>query len=119
MKFSPGLIAVAVSILIFYARIAMLRGKKKRLERQLALKRRRVKGRSKGAALPEKDKSRPPYGVSSWWLVGLAIVFMLFGMTLYNQNWLLEYQDYWWLPICLGVITFAFCFKVEVPGLEE
>ena len=48
MKFTTELIIVAVAIFLFYLRIAMLRGKKKRLEREYALKRRKVKGRSKG-----------------------------------------------------------------------
>jgi hypothetical protein len=119
MRFSPELIAVAVAILIFYMRIAMLRGKKRRLERELALKRRKVKGRSKGVALPEKNSNRPPYGVTSWWLVGLGITLMLFGMTIYNKYWLTQYQTFWWVPITLGVLVFAFCFKVQLPEAEE
>lgn len=119
MRFSTELMVVAAAILVFYLRIAMLRGKKRRLERELAIKRRRVKGRSKGAALPEKNSNRPPYGITSWWLVGLGILLMLFGMTIYNKFWLTQYQSFWWIPITLGVIVFAFCFKVDIPCLEE
>jgi hypothetical protein len=56
---SPGMIVVIVAIVLFYLRIAMLRGKKKRLEREYALKRRKSGGRSKGAALPQQAPGSP------------------------------------------------------------
>ena len=85
MKLTTGLIVVVVSIVIFYLRIAMLRGRKKRYIREFALKRRKIKGRSKGAALPAPEPGSPPFMVSSWWLVGLALVLMLAGIVVYNN----------------------------------
>ena len=44
-RISTELIVVIAAIAVFYLRIAMLRGQKKRYERELALKRRKVKDR--------------------------------------------------------------------------
>jgi hypothetical protein len=127
---SPEVIVVAVAILIFYLRIALLRGKKKRLERELALKRRNVKGRSKGAPLLQKEKGAPPYAVTSWLLVVLAVLLMLGGVVAKNRFSILgwniigdpevvaTYSMYWHWVLSAGVILFALCFKVDVPKLE-
>ena len=127
MKFSIGLIVVIIAIVLFYIRIAMLRGRKKRYEREFALKRRKVNGRSKGAALPSAQRGGPPFSVSSWWLVALAILLMLVGVIVYNNMTILgidlvkdpefvkQYAQYWYIPVALGVLVFAFCFKVQKP----
>jgi hypothetical protein len=127
MKFTPGLIVVSIAILLFYLRIAILRGQKKRYERDFALKRRKSKGRSKGAALPKAAPGTPPYGVSSWFLVAAAILFMLVGVSMYtkftfwgiilikNSAFIDKIAPFWYIPIALGVIVFAFCFKIQKP----
>lgn len=131
MEFSTGLIVVGVAMLLFYVRIAILRGRKKRYEREFALKRRKVKGRSKGAALPTQEPGSPPYQVISWWLVALAIVLMIGGMVAYNKFFVFgveivndaafvaKFTDFWYVPIALGVIVLAFCFKIQKPILDD
>jgi len=130
MEFSFGMIIVLVAMLIFYLRISMLRGQKKRFEREYALKRRRVNGRSKGAALPQRNPGTPPFQIKSWWLVGLAILLMLIGLGLYTKFVLWgtalftskiidTYHDFWYIPVALGVIIFAFCFKIQKPILDD
>jgi hypothetical protein len=131
MKFSTGLIVVVVAMVFFYIRIAMLRGKKKRIEREYALKRRRVNGRSKGAALPQKAPGSPPFGVNSWFLVALALLLMMAGLIVFNnfsifgwnliadQNLVKTYAKYWYIPVALGVVVFAFCFKTDLPQMDE
>ena len=131
MKLTTGLIVVIVSIVIFYFRIAMLRGRKKRYIREYALKRRKIKGRSKGAALPAAEPGSPPFMVSSWWLVGLALILMLVGIVVYNNfgifgidlvknpAFVKQYAQYWYIPVALGVVVFAFCFTIQKPVLED
>ncbi len=127
MIFTTELIIVAVAILVFYLRIAMLRGKKKRLEREYALKRRKVKGRSKGVMLPHQSPNSPPYGITSWFLVALAVILMLVGVVAYNKFTILSweiikdptlvetYTKYWHWAVAAGVLVFAFCFKIDLP----
>jgi uncharacterized membrane protein YdbT with pleckstrin-like domain len=127
MRFSTELLIVVIAIALFYLRIAWLRGKKKRLERDFALKRRKVKGRSKGAMLPQKVPGTPPYGITSWFLVALAVILILAGYVAYSRfvvfgweivkdtAWVDNYSRFWHWAVAAGVIVFAFCFKVDLP----
>lgn len=126
-KISTELIVVVAAIAIFYLRIAMLRGKKKRYERDLALKRRKVKGRSKGSPLPQQPKGTPPYIVRSWVLVVISILLMLAGVMAYNKFFFLRwpliqdvafvetYSPYWYVPVAVGVILLAFNVTIRKP----
>jgi hypothetical protein len=125
--FTTEIIIVAVSIVIFYLRIAMLRGQKKRYEREYALKRRKIGGRSKGAALPKQEAGSPPYGVNSWFFVALAIIFMLAGVVAFNKFYVLGWQiisddqlvetlsQYWHWMVAVGVVGLSLCFKINKP----
>ena len=131
MEYSNELIVVAVAIFLFYLRIAMLRGQKKRFEREFALKRRKIKGRSKGSPLPQKEPGSPPYGIRSWILVAVAILLMLVGILIRNDfyiinilniklqiqgiGWFSVLPQYWHWFIAAGVILFALCFKIDKP----
>ena len=130
-RISIELIVVIIAIAIFYFRIAMLRGRKKRYERELALTRRKVKGRSKGSPLPQQPKGTPPYGVSSWFLVAVSVLLMLAGLLAYNQFTIVTwevikdpvfvetYSKYWHLAVAAGVILLAFCITIRKPIDEE
>jgi hypothetical protein len=131
MKITLGMIVVLASMVLFYLRIAILRGQKKRYEREYALKRRKVSGRSKGAALPTPEPGSPPFGVSSWPLVVLSFLIILagvimysemnvFGVTLFEGSALVEKLiPYWYIPMAAGVILMAFCLKIEKPKLDN
>ena len=126
-KISTELIVVVVAIAIFYLRIAMLRGQKKRYERDLALKRRKVKGRSKGSPLPQQPKGTPPYTVRSWVLVVISILLMLAGVVAYNNFYFLGWQivqdtafvdayaKFWYILVSAGVILLAFTVTIRKP----
>ncbi len=123
-RISTELIVVIAAIAVFYLRIAMLRGQKKRYERELALKRRKVKGRSKGSPLPQQPKGTPPYTVRSWLLAVISIILMLAGIIAYNEfyviNWkIIQNADafipYWYIPISAGVILLAFAIGIRKP----
>lgn len=131
MEISTGMIVVIAAMAFFYLRIALLRGQKKRYYREYALKRRKVNGRSKGSALPTPEKGTPPFGVSSWFLVTLAILFMVVGVIMYNDFYIfgtqifenspqiLQYAEYWYIAVALGVVVLSFCFKIQKPIDEE
>lgn len=130
MKISTGLIVVIVAMAFFYLRIAILRGQKKRYIREYALKRRKVNGRSKGAALPSPQVGTPPFGVNSWVLVVIGILIVIAGVIMYNNMTmfgieiikdpeLVKYAEYWYLPVSLGIVILAFCMKIEKPRLDE
>jgi len=127
MKITTELIVVIIAIVIFYLRIAMLRGQKKRYERELALKRRKVKGRSKGSPLPQQPKGTPPFAVRSWLLVTIAFVLMLVGIVAYNKfmiyTWEIvknasfvdTYAKYWYLSLTAGVLLLAYSITIQKP----
>ena len=129
-KISIGFIIVAISIVLFYVRVAILRGRKKRYEREYALKRRKVSGRSKGAALPTPEPGSPPYGVKSWLLVIISIIVILSGVVMYNDMTLFGAElfkdsafvdqiiEYWYIPVSAGVLLLAFCIKIEKPRID-
>ncbi len=130
-RFSIELLVVVIAILLFYARIAQLRGRKKRYEREFALKRRKVKGRSKGAALPAKDPWSSNYIVKSWLLVALGIALMLAGFVAYSQftvfgisltqdaAFIEAYSKYWYLAVSVGVLVLAMSITIAKPRLDE
>jgi cytochrome b subunit of formate dehydrogenase len=108
---TPGLIITAIAMLIFYFRIAQLRGFKRRLAREEALERRKkakIKGGKKDPIL-QKDFFNPQYKVRNWALVGVAVFLMLAGVTMYTANWFpAQAQPYWWIAASGGVLLLAY-----------
>jgi hypothetical protein len=113
----PGFIVVLVTLVIFYLRMMQLRGRKRRLERQAAVARMNEANRKHGKIppAPPKDPNKPPFAVSNWFLVIVAILLMLIGVTIRSSvTFIPMVETYWWIPTALGVIVFTFCFKVVV-----
>lgn len=131
MKFTTGIIVVIASMVFFYLRIALLRGRKRRYEREFALKRRKVNGRSKGAVLPQSTKGTPPFGVKSWILVGVSLFLVIVGMLAYNKMSILGFDiitnqilldifaKYWYILVATGVVLLSFSIKVDKPDLGD
>lgn len=131
MTITTGFIVVIAAMAFFYLRIAILRGQKKRYMREYALKRRKVNGRSKGAALPTPQAGTPPYGVKNWFLVVICVLLILAGMIMYNnmvifgihifadQALVDQYSELWYVPVAAGVVLLAFCIKIDKPRLDE
>ncbi len=130
MKISTGLIVVLAAMAIFYLRVAMLRGQKKRFEREYALKRRKVHGRSKGAALPTQPAGSPPFGVTSWVLVVLSLIITIAGVIMYNKMVVFgmeliqdaalieQLANFWYIPVAAGILLLTFTVKIEKPRLD-
>lgn len=104
-----GMWVTIIAFGLFYLRLALLRGQKKREIREQALA---VKRQGKGAKMTVDEEHLPGYKVTSWVLVIIAAVLMLAGMMArQNVEFLAWMKDYWYVGTALGAIIFAFCFK--------
>ena len=116
-EFSFGYAITAFTAVLFYFRIAMLRGKKRRLGKQemteiMAMP--KGKKRTDRMRAMENNKNKPNIEVTSWALVVFAIVMMLAGVVIKNSTGLnipSVLADYWWAGPSLGFIVFIFSFK--------
>ena len=120
--FDIGFAVTTFTALLFYFRIAMLRGKKRREARQTALETmRKTQGKKKRQKINEPQISKPSIEVSSWALIVSAIVLMLVGLLAKNSPnlaipgslagiWKVM-QDFWWVGTSMGFILFIFGFK--------
>jgi multisubunit Na+/H+ antiporter MnhB subunit len=109
MKFDIGIVVLGITLVLFYLRLAVLRGKKRRerREQQLAA----MKG-GKGAKIQLPDPNKPYYQVSNWWLLAISMILILVGMAAKTTTGFPELiQQYWWVVTSFGVLLFAFCFK--------
>lgn len=112
IQMDTGMWVIVGAIMIFYLRMAQLRGKRKRLERETII-RSTNKNKGKKAAALVKDKNAPPFKVTSWILLSAAVLLMLVGVA--AREWTVFPQlmrDYWWVLTASGVLAFMFCFTV-------
>ncbi len=117
LNFDIGIAVTAFTALLFYFRIAMLRGKKRRLAKEEMVEIMNMpkgKKQKERLAAQEKRKNSPSFEVSSWVVIVIAIVLMLSGIVIRNTAGLEVPQvlkDYWWVGPSLGFILFMFGFK--------
>ena len=116
-KFDFGYAITAFTAILFYFRIAMLRGRKRRLTKQEMteiMKMPKSKKRTERMAAMENNKNKPSIEVISWLLVAVGIVLMLAGVIIKNSTGLnipAVVSEYWWVGPSLGFIVFIFSFK--------
>ena len=117
-EFDWGVAITAFTALLFYFRLAMLRGKKRRLAKELALEQMRKASHLKKKKVKEKTQepkiNKPSIEVANWAIVVIAIVLMLVGVIAKNSpaiNLPQIVQDYWWIGPSLGFILFIFGFE--------
>jgi len=116
-QFEPGFVITAVAALLFYFRVAMIRGKKRRLAKQnLAEIMAMPKGKKQKDMIREQEAKRnvPSIEVASWVVVVIAIILMMAGVFVKNSPDLNVPQlvkDYWWIGPSAGFILFIFGFK--------
>lgn len=109
MKFDFGIAIVGVAMILFYLRLAVLRGKKRRERREAQLA--AMRG-GKKAKIELPDPNKPFYQVSNWPLLIISMALVLVGMAAKTTAGFPELmQQYWWAITSLGVLLFAFCFK--------
>jgi hypothetical protein len=110
MKFEPGVIVVAIAMLLFYLRLAQIRGSKRKEQRKEQIAHMRSKRKGRGN-LPEAY-ARPNYEVGNIYLLALGAALMLMGLTAKTTNILPAlYSQYWWVVVTVGVVAFMFSVK--------
>ena len=112
MKLENGIIYTVIALVFFYLYMAWLRGRKRRLARETALKMSKAHGTKKrelAAQLP--DPNVPRVQVRSWVLLVIMMAIMCLALLVRNGSLLTEYKDYWWVASVVGIVGFAFCLK--------
>jgi hypothetical protein len=112
MHLENGILYTGIALIFFYLYLAWLRGRKRRLAHEAAVKMSKAHGNKKrelAAQLP--DPNAPRYEVRSWPVLVVMMALLLLAILVRNGNLLVEYKDYWWVASVLGVIGFAFCLK--------
>ena len=116
-KFDFGYAITAFTAILFYFRIAMLRGRKRRLSSQEMaeiMKMPKSKKRTARMEALENNKNKPSIEVVSWVLVVVGIILMLAGVIIKNSTGLTiptVVSEFWWAGPSLGFIIFMFSFK--------
>jgi hypothetical protein len=116
-KLEPGLIITIVAALLFYLRVAMLRGRKRRLAREemaAVMSLPKGKQQKERIAQMEAQKNQPPVAIRSWLLAGICILLMLSGILFKNYPGLNLPQilvAYWWVGPTAGFLLFMAAIK--------
>ncbi len=114
MNFDYGLIIVVIAMVIFYIRLAQLRGRRRRNMRELELQQSRSRKKRKPGDPPLTTISSdlPTYQVASWWLVVGGVVFMLAGLAMRTSSLFpAVVLPYWWAVTVIGVALFTLGLK--------
>lgn len=115
--FDFGYSVTFITAVLFYFRVAMLRGRKRRLAREeMAEVMNMAKGKRQKDRLAEIEakKGRPSIEIRSWFLIGVGIILMFAGIIFKNYPDLTLPQllvDYWWAGPSLGFLIFLYAVK--------
>jgi hypothetical protein len=111
MRIDPGLVVIIFAVLAFYLRLIILqRERAKRAAYQP-----KPAGRKKGR--PPKKTPAPQYSIISqnkrdWIIAGSGILLIFIGVLLNLRVIPIPLaQNYWWLPVAIGIIAFSWGFK--------
>jgi hypothetical protein len=109
MKFEPGVWAIVIAVLLFYFRLAMIRGKKRKQRRADEIA--RMRNRRKAPAQDGAAAIGVTYEVANYYLLALGVVLMLAGIVLKTTGVFPMYGAYWWAFVTLGMVAFIFTVK--------
>jgi uncharacterized integral membrane protein len=116
-QFEIGYAITGLAALLFYFRIAQLRGKKRRLAREAAVEIMKMpKGKKQKQLIMEQEKKRslPSVMITRWPLAIIAIVLMLIAIVIKSNTTMVIpplMEEYWWVSSSLGFILFMFAFS--------
>jgi hypothetical protein len=120
MNIDPGLVVIIVAVLAFYLRMILLQ--RSRAKRAAAYQSKPA-GKNVGKR-PNKRPGKPParlpapdYSIISqdkrdWIIAGAGILLVLIGVLLNLKAIPIPLaQNYWWLPVAIGIVAFSWGFK--------
>ncbi len=128
MRIDPGLVVIIAAVLAFYLRLIILqRQRAKRAAFQPEPAGKGMGGRRSGKKLAKKPaqssgKRPTPSPVKQfsiisdnkrdWIIAGAGIIFIVLGVLLNLKAIPLQLgQNYWWLPVAIGIVAFSWGFK--------
>ncbi len=122
MRIDPGLVVIVVAVLAFYLRMIILqrqRAKRAAYQPPAAGKKQGARPGKPSGKRPVKQ-SPPPlqaYSIIStsqrdWIIAGSGILLILVGVLLNQKVIPIPLaQNYWWLPVAIGILAFSWGFK--------
>jgi hypothetical protein len=116
-EYEIGYGITTLTALLFYFRVAMLRGRKRRLAREeMAEVMSMAKGKRQKDRMAEIEakKGLPNVEIRSWILVGVSVILMLSGIVFKNYPDLNLPQmlvEYWWVGPSAGFLLLIFAIK--------
>jgi hypothetical protein len=115
MRIDPGLVVIIVAVLAFYLRLIILQRER---ARQAAYQPKPAgKKQGKRPAKPPEKTPAPQYSIISQdkrdWIIAGSGIFLIFIGVLLNLKVipLPLAQNYWWLPVAIGIVAFSWGFK--------
>jgi hypothetical protein len=116
MNIDPGLVVIIGAVLAFYLRMIILQRQR---AKQIAAYQPKPAGKNKSrragkppARLPEPDYSIISKDITDWIIAGAGILLILIGILLNLKAIPLSLaQNYWWLPVAIGIVAFSWGFK--------
>lgn len=119
MPIDIGTVVIVAAVLIFYLRLIIIqRERAKRLRQPVppAAKGKSKKKAGKQPSAPAPD-ARAQFSILSpnrrdWVIAGVGAGAVILGI-LFNQGILpgAAAQEYWWLPVALGIVAFSWAFR--------
>ena len=111
MRIDPGLVVIIVAVLAFYLRMIILqrqRAKQAAYQPPPAGK----KGAKRPTPSPVQAYSIISTSKRDWIIAGSGILLILLGILLNLKVIPLPLaQNYWWLPVAVGIVAFSWGFK--------
>ncbi len=127
MNIDPGLVVIVGAVLAFYLRMIILQRQRAK-QAQAAYQpppasKKKRKSERKAAGQPQRPGSPAPpspaqlYSIVStnprdWIIAGAGVLFILLGVLLNLKVIPIALaQNYWYLPVVLGILAFSWGFK--------
>ncbi len=115
MKFDAGTIVAVAAALIFYLRLIIVQRQKVKRSKLVKSQAMSEKGKAKKRA--QTAANRPiqqqlGFEIVSWYLVGAAILLVVFGALISAVSWFGPgVRALWWVPLTVGIILLGFSVR--------